>query len=96
MKFPKILKNKYLIALCIFLVYFLFLDDIDVFTLYSQIKTKNKLQEQNKAMKAQLMASKRSIGKMKDIHFIEHYARSKKYFKSDDEEIFVIIPKTSH
>ena len=55
MKFPKILKNKYLIALCIFLVYFLFLDDIDVFTLYSQIKTKNKLQEQNKAMKAQLV-----------------------------------------
>ena len=95
MKFPKFLKNKYLIALFIFSFYFLFLDDIDVFTLYSQIKTKNKLQEQNKAMKTQLMDSKRSIVRMKDIHFIEHYERSKKYFKSEDEEIFVIIPKSS-
>jgi hypothetical protein len=30
------------------------------------------------------------LGKLKNLNYLEAYARSQKFFKKDDEEIFVI------
>ena len=87
------LKNKYFLTLFIFFVYTLFLDDFDVFVIISQKNKLNNLKEQRDEMHNQLIISKDIYKKLKHINYLESYARSKKFFKKDNEEIFVISYK---
>ena len=75
------------------MVYFLFLDDWDVFTLVSQQRKLNALTEQNGDMSKQLKQTKQTLRRLKNPEYLEAYARSEKFFKRDDEEIFVITYK---
>ncbi|NBU92745.1 MAG: hypothetical protein EBR54_05825 [Flavobacteriia bacterium] len=95
MKLPKIFRNKYIITSLIFLIYILFLDDTDIFTVYSNLKKRSELVEQNRMIKAKLTENQNALKQLDKLYFLEHYARSKKYFKSVDEDIFVIIPSDS-
>ena len=87
------LKNKYFLTLFIFFVYTLFLDDFDVFVIISQKNKLNNLKEQRDKMHNQLIISKDIYKKLNHINYLESYARSKKFFKKDNEEIFVISYK---
>ena len=87
------LKNKYFLTLFIFFVYTLFLDDFDVFVIISQKNKLNHLKEQRDEMHNQLIISKDIYKKLNHINYLESYARSKKFFKKDNEEIFVISYK---
>ena len=87
------LKNKYFLTLFIFFVYTLFLDDFDVFVIISQKNKLNNLKEQRDEMHNQLIISKDIYKKLNHIYYLESYARSKKFFKKDNEEIFVISYK---
>lgn len=75
------------------MVYFLFLDDWDVFTLVSQQRKLNALTEQKGEMSKQLKQTKQTLRRLKNPEYLEAYARSEKFFKRDDEEIFVITYK---
>lgn len=75
------------------MVYFLFLDDWDVFTLVSQQRKLNTLTEQNGEMFKQLKQTKQTLRRLRNPDYLEAYARSEKFFKRDDEEIFVITYK---
>ncbi len=75
------------------MVYFLFLDDWDIFTLVSQQRKLNALTEQNSAMSKQLKDTKQILRRLNNPDYLEAYARSEKFFKRDDEEIFVITYK---
>lgn len=72
------------------MVYFFFLDDWDIFTLIRQQRKLNQLTEQNEGMAIQLKETKNILKKLKNTDFLEAYARSEKFFKKDDEEIFVV------
>lgn len=96
MKIQKHLKNKYFITTLAFLFYILFLDDSDVFKLYSNIRKKKELVQQNKEMMKKLKANKYALQNLDKLEFLEHYARSNKYFKRADEDIFVIVPNDSN
>lgn len=87
------LKNKYFLTIFIFFVYTLFLDDFDVFIIISQKNKLNNLKEQRDEMHNQLIISKDIYKKLNHINYLESYARSKKFFKKDNEEIFVISYK---
>jgi hypothetical protein len=87
------LKNKYFLTLFIFFIYTLFLDDFDVFVIISQKNKLNNLKEQRDEMHKQLIISKDIYKKLNHINYLESYARSKKFFKKDNEEIFVISYK---
>jgi len=87
------LKNKYFLTLFIFFVYTLFLDDFDVFVIISQKNKLNHLREQRDEMHKQLLVSKDIYKKLYHINYLESYARSNKFFKKDNEEIFVISYK---
>lgn len=87
------LKNKYFLTLFIFFVYTLFLDDFDVFVIISQKNKLNNLKEQRDEMHNQLIISKDIYKKLNHINYLESYARSNKFFKKDNEEIFVISYK---
>ena len=94
MKIPSYLKNKYGLTLFVFLIYVLFLDDLDIFSIISQKQKLNKLEIQRDDMKNQLTSNRSTLRKLNKINYLEAYARSEKFFKKENEEIFVISYKT--
>jgi len=92
-KIPKFLKNKYSITFIVFLLYSLFLDDLDVFTLSHNLNKRFELHEQNIVMNQQLVETKKTLKSLRGMNYLESYARSEKFFKRDNEDIFVIIYK---
>jgi len=95
MKIPKYLKNKYGLTIFVFLIYVLFLDDLDVFSIISQKQKLNKLEIQRNDMKNQLISTRFTLRKLNKINYLEAYARSEKFFKKENEEIFVISYKSN-
>jgi cell division protein FtsB len=95
MKIPSYLKNKYGLTLFVFLIYVLFLDDLDIFSIISQKQKLNKLEIQRDDMKTQLISTRSTLRKLNEINYLESYARSQKFFKKDDEEIFIITYKSN-
>ncbi len=89
-KIPNWLKNKYILTSIIFAVYFLFLDDWDIFTLVRQKRKLSQIEQQDEQMHQQLKDTKKTLRKLHRLDELEAYARSEKFFKRDDEEIFVI------
>ena len=94
-KIPKYLKNKYGLTLFVFLIYVLFLDDLDIFSIISQKQKLNKLEIQRDDMKTQLISTRLTLRKLNKINYLESYARSQKFFKKDEEEIFIITYKSN-
>ena len=93
-KIPKYLKNKYGLTIFIFLIYVLFLDDLDIFSIISQKQKLNKLEIQRDNMKSQLLSTRATLRKLNKINYLESYARSQKFFKKENEEIFIITYKS--
>ena len=93
MKIPSYLKNKYGLTLFVFLIYVLFLDDLDIFSIISQKQKLNKLEIQRDEMKNQLTSNRSTLRKLNKINYLEAYARSEKFFKKENEEIFIITYK---
>lgn len=89
-KFIPYLKNKYILTSLIFLLYGLFLDDIDVFTIARQKKKLAELEKQTVLVKADLEETKAVLNELKYTSELERFAREKKLFKRDDEDVFVI------
>jgi hypothetical protein len=86
----KYVRNKYVITFFIFLIYFLFLDDMDVFMLIKQRNKLNKLKAHKIEMTLQLQETRKELKMLNNLNTLEAYARSEKFFKQKDEEIFVI------
>lgn len=95
MKIQSYLKNKYGLTLFVFLIYVLFLDDLDIFSIISQKQKLNKLEIQRDDMKIQLISTRATLRKLNKINYLESYARSQKFFKKDEEEIFIITYKSN-
>lgn len=89
-KLPNWLKNKYILTSIIFAIYFLFLDDWDIFTLVRQKRKLAQIEQQDDQMHQQLKDTKKTLRKLHRLDELEAYARSEKFFKRDDEEIFVV------
>jgi hypothetical protein len=83
-------KNKYILTFTIFLIYNLFLDDVDIFSIVSQNKKLSALNDNKVAMQKQLDQTKHTLTQLKFDSELERFAREKKYFKRDDEDVFVI------
>ena len=94
-KIPKYLKNKYGLTIFVFLIYVLFLDDLDIFSIISQKQKLNKLEIQRDNMKNQLISTRSTLRKLNKINYLEAYARSEKFFKKENEEIFIITYKSN-
>ena len=83
-------RNKYLLTFTIFLVYNLFLGDVDIFTIVSQNRRLSKLHTDQSEINIKLKDTKQTLHELKNGYALEKYAREEKLFKKDDEDIFVI------
>lgn len=87
------LKNKFIITSLVFLTYIIFIDDNDIFFISNQKDKLTELKTRNDIMKNKLNETKSILNKIQDLDFLEAYARETKFFKRDNEEIFVITYK---
>ncbi|MFT5860915.1 MAG: cell division protein DivIC [Flavobacteriaceae bacterium] len=85
------LRNKFILATTIFLAYTLFLDEDDIFTIIRHRHNLEQLQTAKANIEAKLFETKSTLDKLNDRSEVERFAREKKYFKKDDEDIFVIF-----
>lgn len=86
-------RNKYLLTFTIFTVYTLFIDDNDIFTIFNYHIKLNKLSKDLVVTEAELNDTKAILNDLNNPHSLERYARENKFFKKDNEEIFVITHK---
>jgi cell division protein DivIC len=86
----KIFRNKYLLTFTLFFVYSFFLEEEDIFLLISQNTKLSNLKTEKELIEEKLKSTRNILKKLNYTSEIERYARENKYFKMDDEEIFVI------
>ncbi len=63
---------------------------MDIFMLVKQRSKLNKLKSHKVEMTLQLQETRKELKMLNNINTLEAYARSEKFFKQKDEEIFVI------
>lgn len=90
LKYLKYFRNKYILTLTVFIVYILFLDDVDIFSIVRQKSKNNALITQRDELEVKLNDTKAILMDLSDIESLEKYARENKLYKKDDEDIFVI------
>ncbi|MFT5779696.1 MAG: cell division protein DivIC [Crocinitomicaceae bacterium] len=85
------LRNKFILATVIFLAYSLFLVEDDIFTLIRHQRKLDKLETAKAEVQLQLFETRSTLDKLNKRSEVERFAREKKFFKKDDEDIFVIF-----
>jgi hypothetical protein len=90
-RFYPYLKNKFILAFAILSIYTLFLDENDLFTMISNANKLRQLEVKKIELNEELKDVRSTLNKLTSIHEVERFAREKKYFKKDDEDLFVIF-----
>lgn len=90
-KWIRYLRNKYILTLTIFSVYMLFLDDTDIFAIARQQIKLSKLKSEKEEVLQKYEKTKKTLDQLNSLDAIERFAREEKFFKKDDEDVFVIV-----
>ena len=83
-------KNKFILTSTIFVIYALFLDDNDIFSMVTHANKLSNLEEAKIEVSKKLERTRFTLKQMRYTSEVERYAREKKFFKRDNEDIFVI------
>ncbi|TVZ55751.1 cell division protein FtsB [Lutibacter sp. Hel_I_33_5] len=86
----KILTNKYVLILAVFIVWMTFFDENSFFTHNKYNKEIEDLQKTVNFYKSEIKEDKETIKKLKDSLQLERYAREKYYMKKENEDIYLI------
>jgi len=84
------LRNKYVLTSAVFVIFVLFLDENDIFTIMNQRGKLRTLENSKVEISEQLNKTLETLNKLKHTSEVERFAREKKLFKKDDEDVFVI------
>lgn len=84
------LKNKFILVTVVFVVYGLFLDEYDIFSIIKQKSRLKKIENSINETQEKLNETQEVLNKLNNIDEVEKFARENKFFKRDDEDIFVI------
>ncbi len=88
----KYIKNKYVIVLLSMLVYLLFLEETDLFTLGKYKSKVNDLDAQKAYLDEEIVETRQSITELStDEVALEKFAREQHYMKRENEDVFVFI-----
>ena len=72
------------------MIFMLFLDDVDIFTIVNQNRKLNRLEASRHAVGQKLDSTRSLYRELRTARALESYAREKKFFKQKNEDIFVI------
>jgi hypothetical protein len=85
-----IFKNKFVLAITIFLVYALFLDDVDVFMIFSKQSRLRQLEQQKIELADKLSEIENMQRVLDNAYSLEKFAREERFFHKADEDVYVI------
>ncbi|TDI74104.1 MAG: septum formation initiator family protein [Bacteroidetes bacterium] len=94
-KWFRILGNKYMLILILFLVWMFYFDTNSYFIHKELNDDVNALEETKEFYNEEIKKDKAFIEKMKDSDEVEKYAREKYYLKKQNEDIYIIEHKDS-
>lgn len=86
----KIISNKYVIILVLFIVWMLFIDENSYINHRELNKEIDKLENANEYYKEQIEADKKVIDNLNDPDSLEKYAREEYKMKKENEDIYLI------
>lgn len=91
LKYLRIFRNKYTLTASVFLFYMLFLDDADIVKIIRQNAKYHRLQKEKVIMQEKLDKTRTTLFQLNNLDALEKFAREEKFFKQDDEDIFIIV-----
>ena len=95
-RLPSWLKNKYFIAIAVFLAVVLFFDKNDVFTQSARGRQLRELEESRQYYTDQIATERKELEQLKsNPATVEKYAREKYLMKRENEDLFIIPEKPS-
>lgn len=83
-------KNKFILAGTIFIIYALVLDDNDLASMIGHASKLRKLEAAKEEVSKKLAKTRFTLKQLKYTSEVERYAREEKFFKRDNEDIFVV------
>lgn len=97
MNFPvkfSLLKNKYIIATVLFLVWMLFFDPKDWGLIYDRRQKLEHLQKSEQQLTTLIKDTREELNLLKtNAQTLETYAREKYYMKKENEDLYIVNPE---
>lgn len=93
-KWNKIYKNKYLLAIIVFILIVLFFDDNNLLERFDLLDDKAEIKAQIESYDVGIKESNRKYQELKtDSKNLEKFAREEFFMKKKDEDIYIIVEK---
>jgi cell division protein FtsB len=94
-KIGSVLLNKYLLAICFFVVWMLFIDQRDVFYVHEQQKKLKVLEDKKQYYQSEIDKAKQELSDLQNNPVtLEKFAREHYRMKKDGEDLFIIDTTT--
>ena len=92
--FLRAVRNKYLIAFTVFLVWLLIFDHNSLIDRVKYMKTLNGLEDERQFYNKRIEVDSKRLKELKtDKENLEKFAREQYYMKKENEDVFVIVPE---
>ena len=89
-KYLQPFRNKFILVGSIFLLYILFLDDVDVFMIFSKYKKLHELRIEKQEMDGKLVEIEKMQSILTSKEELERFAREERLFRKNNEDIYII------
>lgn len=91
---PGFLRNKYLIAFSVFVIWILLFDNNNLIKRYNDLKDLRQLQKDKDYYTTRIEEDRRKLNELRtDSKNLEKFAREQYYMKKDNEDLFIIVDK---
>ena len=91
-KLPRFLRNKYIIAISLFIIWILLFDNNNLIDRYHDLKTLIQLKNDKEYYTNRIEEDKRKLNELRtNNENLEKFAREEYHMKKDDEDIFIIV-----
>ena len=91
----KVVRNKYVLSLIVFIVWISFFDRNDLFTQFDRKQELNKLKTSEQFYEKEIAGTRKDLTELNnDPAVLEKMAREKFYLKRKGEEIFIVVDST--
>ncbi|HYC28819.1 MAG TPA: septum formation initiator family protein [Chitinophagaceae bacterium] len=90
-KIPAFLRNKYLIATVLFVVFIVFFDDRDIISNFRHTRELKDLEKSQQYYQEEIAKTRQELKQLRtDAALLEKYAREKYLMKRDNEDLFLV------
>lgn len=91
-RIPPVLRNKYILASLIFLLWILFFDSNNLIARYKELRNLNKLRADMEYYRKKTEDDARKLHELKTDNLnLEKYAREQYRMKKPDEDLYIIV-----